>query len=129
MSFSCVILGKNGEDLLKKYNIHEQLLGLAPNFYCDSDYDKCEDSYEYNLQIIRAEFIGSYKDDGKTRSQRIVDDIKYRLIHNIEKFEESYHHCSTCTCKPPIQEYWDVEMAKRFISIPTDEVEKAYGGN
>lgn len=120
MSWSCWIKGKNGVDLLKKYGIHEQFLGLAPG--CPDDTDA-----PYRLEDIRSAFSGvPYKDRFREAAQDAVLTVKGMILDNKASLEQE--HCESCKCVSVIPVGWSIEDIMRFQAIPLDEVYKAGGG-
>jgi hypothetical protein len=126
MSFSCEIKGKKGEDLLKKYDIQYQLLGIARNTSPDEDED-----YEHtDLSEIRnlfCEYSGFCGDSiTAEQSRSLIAKAKTIVAWNLECLKPI--HCDSCKCEGIIPTSWSKEAAERFVSIPLHEVYKAYGG-
>jgi len=126
MSFSCVVKGKNGEDLLKKYEIQDQLLGIARN----TSPDECEDYAHIDLSEIRNIFYKYSRICGDSitqqQSRELIAQAQSIVACNLNCLERN--HCDFCKCKPIIPTTWRKEAAERFVSIPLHEVYKAYGG-
>ncbi len=121
MGWSCELLGKNNVDLLKKYDIHYRLVGLAP-------YGSGDTPASYELSYIRS-VIGSneFSDKYKKIAQSIFENVKDLIRTNLLSVDNR-RHCETCTCINEQLEGWDLEMINRFLSIPVDEVYKFHGG-
>lgn len=129
MGFSCSITGKNGLDLLKKYDIDRKLLGIAPDSGSASLI-----MFPNALHEIREVFSSNkYGEYCREAALDILNEAQNLVRDNFESLTHM-HHCDTCTCvqdyekEIPVFEKWDKEMAKRFLSIPLEEVERAWGG-
>lgn len=127
MSFSCEITGKNNIDLLKKYDINHQLLGIARSSVCEEEYEY----YDHDdLNEIRRIFLeySNICGDSITREQSIELIVKVKGIiqSNIDSLK--INHCDHCKCPDIEPKSWNLDAAKRFLSIPLGEVFKAYGG-
>jgi hypothetical protein len=119
MSFGWCFYGKNGEDLMKKYDISYGGLGLAP--YCEGD-----TTAPYRLMDIRRAFIEvPYKDKIYEAARDALVDCQNMIQDNLNQLHPC--HCITCTC-PAETPNWDMEQIERFLSIPKEEVYSATGG-
>ncbi len=114
-----MIKGKRRQCLLAKYNIHSQLLGLAPNSPDDTD-------APYRLSDIRNQFNNEYAEKYSEIARDIMDAIKAMLIVNISSMKKD--HCETCKCLPEVPKGWSIEEIQNFLNIPTEEVFSLYGG-
>lgn len=126
MSFSCEIKGKGGIDLLEKYGIQYQLLGIARNGIGESE----EGHEHYDLSEIRSTFCDYFRMCGesitKEQSRCLVGEVQKMIYYNLQSLRPS--HCESCKCPEIIPKSWDIESANKFLSIPLNEVYKAYGG-
>lgn len=119
MSFRWEIKGRGGEDILKKYSINTQGLGLAPNCAQDT-------AAPHTLNDIRIVFQDHpYKEKLPEAAIEAVQMVKGMLAHNLDSLVEC--HCNTCKC-PTRESNWDIEQIKRFLSIPLEDVDFAEGG-
>lgn len=120
MSFSWSITAKDGSDLLKRFDIHYQGLGLASNTASDKPEGR------YRLNDIREEFTRvPFKDSYEGAAMFAVAKVQRMLAENLEALQP--HHCSTCCC-PPLDTTWSLEQIHRFMSIPIEDVWRADGG-
>lgn len=119
MSFSWGCTAKDGTDLFKKYDIHYQGLGLAPN--TAEDTPAC-----HRLNDIRSAFQGTaFKENYEGAACAAIASCQQMLQENLAELKR--HHCATCTCEGE-KPNWDMQQIQRFISIPLDEVWRADGG-
>lgn len=122
MSWSCSILGKNDVNLLKKYNINRQLLGLSSS-YPD------ERRTPYSCSDLRSALSSiPFSEKYKDCAQLAVEKTKDLLRENLNSLRV-IPHCETCTCyKEEFFEtnsrWWSREEIERFLNMPTEEVFK-----
>lgn len=123
MSFSWGITDKDGKDLLEEFKINYQAIGLG------------DTSTTYGLDSIRGDFCNTpYKDRLQDAAQDAVRAVKFLVQTNIEEFTAPEHDCPSCTCprtklrEPAIFNGFDLEQARRFLSIPIERVWRASGG-
>lgn len=121
MSFSLEMRGKGGEDLLKKYGIQDQLLGIAHN----SGETTCPDPY--SLSDIRSVIANaSYADrlpDAARDAWRIVQGMVRDNLASLQP-----NHCDSCTCMEEIPRGWEKDVAERVLAVPLDEIYSIRGG-
>lgn len=121
MGYSLQVKGKNGADILRKYNIHYTLLGLAPN-------TQEATAAKYRLDDIRS-FIQNQNSCCKNVSQAVWLCLCSMFKENLSSLTEE-KHCETCSCdQEKIEPYgWSTEEVKRFLSIPVEEIYSIKGG-
>jgi hypothetical protein len=123
MGWSITVKGKRGEDILEKYNIQHQFLGLAPGSIQESKVRYVVDDLRLAVERI------PYKDQFPKAAQDAIEAVKSMLRDNIESLKP-HHDCPDCKCESdkPDKWSWSLEAAERFLSIPTEEVHKITGG-
>lgn len=121
MSFSWWLHDKDGTDLLSKYGIHYQMLGLSAN--CVG-----ENGGEPNrvLDLRQAWIAVLFKDKLAEAAQSGLEAVQGLLRQNLSSFE--HKHCETCSCSATYPQYWDMDQIKRLLSIPVAEVFRGGGG-
>lgn len=120
MSFSWTVTDKDGNELLKKYGIHSQMLGLASN--TSEKRPGC-----YSVLDLRHGFSGvPFKDQLADAARAAWSVVAEMLKLNLAECERK--HCDTCTCNPVYPESWDIEQIRRFLAVPLEEIHRASGG-
>lgn len=124
MSFSFSMEDKKGNDLLKKYGIHDQLLGVAPN---GSD----AMGAPYDLDQIRA-VIGTakYGKDLPAAARDAWNEVRAMVAANRDHFAGPEHpECPSCKCKRPQPQFWfDVDDMEKLLAVPVNEIHRLWGG-
>lgn len=126
MSFSCSIKGKKGEDLLKKYEIQNQLFGIARSTspHENEDFEHTDLSEIRRLFCEYSNFCGG--SITKEQSSELIAKVQAIVAWNLKCLESN--HCESCKCEGIVPTSWSKEAAERFVSIPLHEVYKVSGG-
>lgn len=123
MSFSFSIKNEAGEDILEKYDINHQALGLAPH----DTWNGGEFIRLYDLRNV----LCTEGDFGQKYSLHVFKKATLIVSKNTSIKSRGLHSglCSTCTCKNDWTPYgFEIEMAERFVNIPEDEIYSLEGG-
>lgn len=121
MSFSWSVTDCNEKDLLAEFDVNGQALGLA------------DDNTPHSISDVRECFYRvPYKDKLIEASQDAINFTQALVLENLNYYTAPAHpDCPSCKCeraKPRIPFGFDIEQARRFISIPLTRVHRASGG-
>lgn len=122
MSFSWWCKDKKRKDLFDEFGINGQALGLG---------DSGSSKYltPHCVTEIREMWCRHpYKEKIEDSARAAMSAIQAMAINNLRFLEKEHPECPCCTCKLKPLDGFDIEQAKRFVSIPLDRVWRAGGG-
>lgn len=120
MSFSWWCKDTDSKDLFAEYKINPQALGLSD--------DQCPRS----ISDVRSAFYNvPYKDKLVDAARDALNFAQALVLENLNYYTGPEHpECPCCKCEreaPPQPFGFDIEQARRFISIPLTRVWRAGG--
>ncbi len=121
MSFSWWCKDKDGKDLFEEFEINHQAMGLSD--------EECPRS----ISEVRAAFADvPYKDKLQDAARDALNFTQAFVLENLDYYTGPAHpDCPSCKCeraRPRVPFGFDIEQARRFISIPLTRVWRASGG-
>lgn len=120
MSFSWMIKGDKGIDILEKYDINSRMTGLAP----DQDGICVYSLSKLRSVVSNAEYAHKYFEIARDLFSLLKEMIRY----NVNAYYSSQHHCETCCCEKENPIGINIKMVSRFLDIPLEEIHTISGG-